>query len=133
MTIDTEINRTVLGLQLGITAQIASDGTVTLNIVPTITRLQGEERVELPTSATTVQAISNPIIDLQELATTVRVKDGHAVVLAGLISKTQNIVDEGVPILSKIPFIKYFFRHSQEEMQNRELVILITPYIRKED
>ena len=48
ITFGTSIKRTVLGLQLGITPQISSDGIVTLHIVPTITRIQGEEKVELP-------------------------------------------------------------------------------------
>ena len=76
ITFGTSIKRTVLGLQLGITPQISSDGIVTLHIVPTITRIQGEEKVELPTSVDTTQTISNPVIDLQELATTVRVREG---------------------------------------------------------
>ncbi|MFC1826137.1 type II secretion system protein GspD [Thermodesulfobacteriota bacterium] len=82
ITFGTSIKRTVLGLQLGITPQISRDGTVTLHIVPTVTRIQGEEKVELPTSVDTTQTISNPIIDLQELATTVRVREGDSIVLA---------------------------------------------------
>jgi MSHA type pilus biogenesis protein MshL len=130
LTIGATIKRAILGLQLGITPQISKDGIVTLHIVPTITRIQGTERVEIPTGATSVQNISNPIIDLRELATTVRVREGNTVVLAGLISQIRQLNEEGLPLLSSIPYIKNFFRHMQNLHENRELVMFITPYIK---
>ncbi|MBN2418969.1 MAG: hypothetical protein JXL81_06260 [Deltaproteobacteria bacterium] len=129
VTVDATIKRAILGLQLGITARISEEGMVTLQIVPTITRIQREEQVELPTSGTTAQAISNPIIDLQELATTVRVKEGKSIVIAGLISQISQLDDNGLPGLSKIPILGKLFKHVKETKENRELVIFITPHI----
>ncbi len=131
ITFGTSIKRTVLGLQLGITPQISEDGIVTLHIVPTITRIQGEEKVELPTSVDTTQTISNPIIDLQELATTVRVRNGGSIVLAGLISRINQLNHEGLPVLSNIPILKYLFKKAEDQTESRELVIFITPYIKE--
>jgi len=130
VTFGTSIKRAILGLQFGISAQIAADGTVTMNIVPTITRIQEEENVELPTSATTTQTIKNPIIDLQELATTVRVKEGKTVVLAGLISQVKNKEHQGLTGLGSLPLVGGWFRHVDDTVQTRELVIFITPHIR---
>ena len=131
ITYGTSIKRAVLGLQLGITPQISVNGIVTLNIVPTITRIQGDEDVDIPTSATTTQSVSNPIIALQELATTVRVREGNTIVLAGLISQMRELDHEGLPFFSRIPLIKYFFKHIEQTEVNRELVIFITPYIKE--
>jgi MSHA biogenesis protein MshL len=131
ITFGTTIKRTVLGLQLGITPQISGDGIVTLHIVPTITRIQREENVELPTSVNTTQTISNPVIDLQELATTVRVRGGDSVVLAGLISQIKQLNHEGLPLLSNIPILKYLFKKVEDRGESRELVIIITPYLKK--
>lgn len=133
VTIDATIKRAILGLQLGLTPQISKEGIITLHIVPTITRIQGTERVEIPTGATSIQSVSNPIIDLRELATTVRVRDGSTVVLAGLISQIRQLNNEGLPVLGRLPYIKNFFRHMENLHENRELVIFITPYIRKID
>ena len=130
ITFGTSIKRAILGLQFGISVQIASDGTVTMNIVPTITRIQEEADVELPTSSTTVQTISNPIIDLQELSTTVRVREGNTVVLAGLISQVKDTVHEGLPRLGNLPIVGSWFKHADESLQTRELVIFITPHVR---
>lgn len=131
ITFGTSIKRAILGLQLGITPHISADGIVTLNIVPTITRLQGEAQVELPTTATTTQSVSNPIINLQELSTTVRVREGNAIVLGGLISQMREANHQGLPWISKLPFLKFLFKHMDEKKENRELVIFITPHIRK--
>jgi len=129
VTVDATIKRAILGLQLGITARISEDAMITLNIVPTITRIQRDQKVELPTSATTVQAISNPVIDLQELATSVRVREGRSIVLAGLISQVTQLGEEGLPVLGKLPFVGSLFRHAEENRETRELVIFITPRI----
>lgn len=132
VTIGTSIKRALLGLQLGITPLISSDGLVTLNIVPTLTRIQREVALEIPTSGTGApQTISNPVIDLQELATTVRVRGGQSVVLAGLISKIRKLNHEGLPLLADLPFLGKLFKHIETSEESVELVILITPYIKE--
>jgi type II secretory pathway component GspD/PulD (secretin) len=130
VTFGTSIKRAILGLQFGISVQIAADGNVTMNIVPTITRIQEEADVELPTSSTTVQTIKNPIIDLQELSTTVRVREGNTVVLAGLISQVKDTEHEGLTGLGDLPLVGGWFKHVDDTVQTRELVIFITPHIR---
>ena len=131
VTFGVSIKRAILGLQFGIAVQIAADGVVTMNIVPTITRIQEEEDVELPTSSTSTQTIKNPIIDLQELSTTVRVREGNTVVLAGLISQVKNQQHEGVSGLDNLPLVGGWFKHAEDTVQTRELVIFITPHIRQ--
>jgi MSHA biogenesis protein MshL len=129
ITIGTSIRRAILGLQLGITPQISNDGMITLHIVPTLTRIEQEVEIEVPTSGTTTQTISNPVIDLQELATMVRVREGNAFVLAGLISKIRSLSHEGLPVLSDLPLLGALFKHMESKEENSELVIFITPYV----
>ena len=131
VTFGVSIKRAILGLQFGIAVQIAADGMVTMNIVPTITRIQEEVDVELPTSAISTQSIKNPIIDLQEMSTTVRVHEGNTVVMAGLISQVKNQQQEGVSGLGNLPLVGGWFKHVEDKVQTRELVIFITPHIRK--
>ena len=131
ITYGTTIKRAILGLQLGITPQISPNGIVTLHIVPTITRIEGEEEVDIPISTTVTTSISNPIIALQELATTVRVRAGNSVVLAGLISQIRQLNHEGLPLVSKVPFLGPLFKHMEQSLENKELVIFITPYVKE--
>jgi MSHA biogenesis protein MshL len=129
-TIGTSIRRAILGLQLGLTTDISADGMITFHIVPTLTRIQREVDIEIPLGAGS-QTISNPIIDLQELATTVRVREGDSFVLAGLISKIRTIDHRGLPVIGDIPWVGRLFKHMEESEQSTELVIVVTPYIRE--
>lgn len=131
ITYSVTIKRAILGLQLGITALVSDQGMITLHIVPTITRIQREEDVEIPVGGTTTQTISNPVIDLQELSTTARVRQGQSVVLAGLISQMRKFNHQGLPWLSKVPLLGHLFKHQENTEENRELVIWLTPYIKK--
>ncbi len=131
ITIGTSIRRAVLGLQLGLTTQIASDGMVTFHIVPALTRIQREVDVDIPTGVSTL-SITNPVIDLQELATTVRVREGHSFVLAGLINKIRTVKHEGLPFFGDLPLIGRLFKHMEDSEENFELVIFVTPYIREQ-
>ncbi len=131
VTIGTSIKRALLGLQLGITPLISASGAVTLHIVPTLTRIQREVPIQIPTAGIDAdQTILNPVIDLQELATTVRVQGGQTVVLAGLISKIRKINHEGLPVLGELPVIGKLFKHADTSEESVELVILLTPYVK---
>lgn len=132
LTFDTSIRRAILGLQLGITPQISRDGVVTFHIAPTITKIKGDEDVEILSSEGT-KSINNPIIDLQELSTTVRVREGETIVLAGLISQIRRLDHQGLPWISKVPILGYFFKNVETEKQKSELVIFITPHIKGEN
>jgi type II secretory pathway component GspD/PulD (secretin) len=110
-----------------------------MNIVPTIHPHPGRGRcdtkvVTLPylrnIHNVTVQTIKNPIIDLQELSTTVRVREGNTVVLAGLISQVKDTEHEGLTGLGDLPLVGGWFKHVDDTVQTRELVIFITPHIR---
>ncbi len=131
VTYGTSIKRAVLGLQLGLTPHVSPGGVVTLQIVPTITRIQRHEDVEIPTSITTTQTISNPVIDLQELATTVRVRAGESIVLAGLISQTRRTDRSGLAFFANLPILRTLFGHREHQEESRELVILLRPTIRR--
>jgi MSHA biogenesis protein MshL len=129
VTIGASIRRAILGLQLGITPQISTDGMITLHIVPTLTRVDQEVNIAIPTGLNSIQTISNPVIDLQELVTMVRVREGHSFVLAGLISKIRKLEHQGLPVLGDLPLLGNLFKHIETKEENSELVILITPYL----
>lgn len=57
------------------------------------------------------------------------VDNGNTVVIGGIIKTTKNSTDTGVPVLSKIPFIGWFFKSTNKEATKEELLIFITPEI----
>ncbi|MBE9567751.1 MAG: type IV pilus secretin PilQ [Proteobacteria bacterium] len=73
-----------------------------------------------------------PSIDTREVTTQVLVNNGDTVVLGGIYEQiTREEVDK-VPFLGDIPLIGYFFRHTLESDQKRELLIFVTPKILKD-
>ena len=73
-----------------------------------------------------------PSIDTREVTTQVLVNNGDTVVLGGIYEQvTRNEVDK-VPFLGDIPLIGYFFRHTLESDERRELLIFVTPKILKD-
>lgn len=73
-----------------------------------------------------------PSIDTREVGTQVLVNNGDTIVLGGIYEQiTRDEVDK-VPFLGDIPLIGYFFRHTLESDERRELLIFVTPKILKD-
>jgi MSHA biogenesis protein MshL len=115
MTID-------IGIILDVTPQIAEDGTIIMNIHPSITDKTGEKTT--PDGKSTF-----PLLSVRETDTTVRVRDGQTIIIAGLMQERTEGNYTGVPVLQSLPLMGGLFRYKTETKRNSELVIMITPTI----
>lgn len=70
-----------------------------------------------------------PGINSREFTSIVRVKDQELVVLGGLEEKVKNDSGSGVPIITRIPVLKWFFSQRKREDTKKKLVILIKPTV----
>ena len=61
--------------------------------------------------------------------TTLSVKDGETVAIAGLIRDKNNVSRGGIPFLSDIPIIGSLFGATVRKNYRTELIILITPHV----
>jgi MSHA type pilus biogenesis protein MshL len=113
MTID-------IGIILDVTPQIAEDGTIIMNIHPSITDKTGEKTT--PDGKSTF-----PLLSIRETDTTVRVRDGQTIIIAGLIQEKNEESYIGVPVLDSVPLLGGLFRYKTDKKRNSELVIMITP------
>ena len=70
------------------------------------------------------------VLSVRRLDTgSVRVRDGHTLVLTGVISEADAQAVRKWPILGDIPLVGQFFRQSSNKRSKSELVILVTPRI----
>ena len=77
-----------------------------------------------------IGGVQAPIINTQELTTTVRVPSGSTIVLGGLISDTKQLNNSGVPIINKIPIIGALLGGNNNTQRTRtELVVMIQPIV----
>jgi len=113
MTID-------IGIILDVTPQIAEDGTIIMNIHPSITEKTGEKIT--PDGKTTF-----PLMSVRETDTTVRVRDGQTIIIAGLMQEKKDKALISFPVLESLPLLGGLFRYKTEVKRNAELVIMITP------
>jgi len=113
MTID-------IGIILDVTPQIAEDGTIIMNIHPSITDKTGEKTT--PDGKSTF-----PLLSVRETDTTVRVRDGQTIIIAGLMQEKTLENYTGVPFLESLPLLGGLFRYKTRTKTNSELVIMITP------
>lgn len=104
-------------IKLEVTPTVHADDTITTHIKPEVSNK----------TDTTPQG--NPNIRTRQAETTLRVKNGETIVLGGLIQREESRDVIKVPILGNIPLVGQFFRSTNKEKRETELIILITPQI----
>lgn len=125
VTYTAETARALSGVGLSLTANILNDDEIILNIVPVTSEL--EEPIEYRTVG--LGEVGLPIINVREMSTTIRVKNGDMLVIGGLISSTEASEDSFLPGTRNIPFFKYLFGYEEKVKKKRELIILLQPVI----
>jgi len=110
-----------VGVQLKVTPIINEDGFVTMKIKPEVSSVA---RI-----LTTSQGNEIPIIDTTTAETKVMVKDGHTIIIGGLIKDETVRTIKKIPILGDIPFLGMAFRQVDEDKEKTELVVFLTPHI----
>lgn len=107
------------------------DSGIVLNLRPFITP-DGQIRMEVHperSSATINPSTNLPDLRTTEVTTNVMVRDGHTVVIGGLIEERTSDTRNQVPFLGAIPVIGNAFRQQREITNRTELIVLITPRI----
>jgi type IV pilus assembly protein PilQ len=61
--------------------------------------------------------------------TALTVANGETIVIGGINSSRQSISERGVPLLSKIPLIKYLFSAATKSTESRKVNFYVTPHI----
>lgn len=105
-----------------------------LDIIPHIyakdeVKLEFNQRNFDVASFTTISGNQVPNLSTQELKNTIIVPNGTTILLGGLISERDNRTKTGLPILVRIPLIKYLFGNNTKLKERRELLIFVKPQI----
>lgn len=124
-TVNTE--RILSGIGMALTATVLDDNEVILNLVPVTSELL--EPIEYRDVGTLGATVGLPIINVREMSTTVKVKNGEMLVIGGLISDVKDTQGEFAPVVGNIPLVKYLFGYEEKVNQKRELIILLKPSI----
>ncbi|MDO9464284.1 MAG: secretin N-terminal domain-containing protein [bacterium] len=110
-----------VGVTLSVTPTINEHGFITMKIKPEVSSVSG--------TVTTSEGNTIPIVSKSETETTVMVKDGVTIVMAGLIKDELTDANSGIPFFRKIPIFGYLFGKIDKEIIKQEIVIFLTPHI----
>ncbi|MBR1553208.1 MAG: pilus assembly protein N-terminal domain-containing protein [Schwartzia sp.] len=110
------------GIRLNIRPTVEEDGTITAEVHAGVSRLDYAHMV-------TTSSASVPSITTREAHSIVHLHDGSTMVIGGLLNSEDTKTVTKIPLLSSIPIIGEFFKHTSTSTDKRELMILITPVI----
>lgn len=107
------------GITLNVTPWVGEDGTaVHMTISGDVSSASGQ-----------VSTTQLPTVSARRANTLVVVNSGQTVVIGGFIQGRENRADDRIPVIGKIPILKFFFGNSSVSTSSTELVFYITPKI----
>lgn len=121
-------DRIQVGVTLQVSARVLDDERLMLDIVPVVSSISGEDAFSINGNN-----FSIPRTALQQLTTQVIARSGRPIKLGGLI--TRKIASElsGLPFSDGLGnFFNFLFDSEQNELEKRELVLVVTPQIIEE-
>jgi len=116
--VQTGVSFLKVGIKLSVTPHITPDGFVLLDVKPEVSSLKE-------------WAYGMPVISTKEATCKLVVKDGETIVIGGIIDDQGTEKLTKVPLLGDLPFVGPLFRKNLTENRKIELLIFITPYVKK--
>lgn len=114
------------GVALTFTPTVLDNNKIALRINPEVS--------ELDFSSQTVVVVENfvvPGLRVRRTSTQVEMRDGQTLAIAGLLSDQYRTVVNKYPVLGDLPVLGTLFRSKNFQKSETELVILVTPYLVK--
>ena len=118
--VNTQFQYLDVGVKVDVTPRIHPDGDVSMKLSVEISALNGTSNIG---------GINQPIISTRKVEHDIRLKDGEASILGGLIERIETKSANGWPGLGEVPGLKYFFSQQTNELQEDEVLIILTPHI----
>ena len=121
------IEREETGTKLRVTPQVDMEtGEVTL-FVETVVKEAKDSGFTFASAGFVSGTIKNP--EERSATAVARLKDGETLLMGGLIKKEGSNQKTKLPILGDIPIIGNAFRWKFDDVQERELLVFLTPHI----
>jgi len=118
--VNTQFQYLDVGVKVDVTPRIHPDGDVSMKLSVEISALNGSSNIG---------GINQPIISTRKVEHDIRLKDGEASVLGGLMETLDTRNANGWPGLGEVPGLKYLFSDQSHELEEDEVLIVLTPHI----
>jgi general secretion pathway protein D len=118
--VNTQFQYIDVGVNIELTPTVHFDHDVTL-------KLKIEDSSEA--SNVTISGVTEPIIAQKTSEQTIRLREGEASILGGILQKQDLVSTTGIPGLGELPLLKYVFGSKQHEVIDDEIVFVLIPHI----
>lgn len=111
-----------VGVKLSVTPHINDNGMIRMDIKPEVSSVVGNYQGAIKTDGV-------PIVRKSTSETTVLIKDGETIIIAGMIENVSEKQDSGVPLLGRIPLFGWLFKTHSTKKETKETIVFLTPRI----
>ena len=118
--VNTQFTYLDVGVNIDITPRVHPNRDVSLKLKVEISSHTGDQ---------SIGGITQPIISQRTIEHDIRLREGEASVLAGLVQRTETKALNGWPGLAKLPLLHYLFSDEKKDVQEDEVLIVLTPRI----
>jgi general secretion pathway protein D len=118
--VNTQFQYQDVGVNIEMTPTVHFDRDVTLKI-----KLEDSSQG----TPVTISGISEPVIIQKTSEQVIRLREGEASIMSGMVNKTDITSWSGVPGLSSIPGLKYLFGSKDHTVTEDEIVFVVVPHI----
>jgi pilus assembly protein CpaC len=114
------------GVQLDFVPYILDDDTIRLSVTPEVSSIDFSLGTTLVVGGSPV-----PGLNTRRTSTTVELQQGQTLAIAGLLDVEMQATTNRIPGLGDLPYIGPLFSNTSHQRVEKELLILVSPYIVK--
>jgi general secretion pathway protein D len=118
--VNTQFTYLDVGVNIDVTPRVHPDGDVSMKLTVDISSIAGQSNIG---------GIEQPIINQNKIEHDIRLKDGEASVLGGLIERDSTSSINGIPGLAQIPLARYLFSQDSKNVVDNDVLIVLTPHV----
>jgi len=118
--VNTQFQYQDVGVQIEMTPTVHFDHDVTLKLKIEVTSQSG---------SVTISGVTEPIISQRTDEQVIRLREGEASILGGILEKQDLVSASGIPGLGELPLLKYIFGSRSHEVIDDEIVFLLIPHV----
>src|SRR5437764_2370982 len=118
--VNTQFQYLDVGVNIDVTPTIHANGDVTLKTTMDISSVTGN---------TNIGGITQPIIGQRKIEHVVRLREGEANLMGGMLEDSQTKNLTGIPGLAQIPLLKYLFGQTSVDHSQTETVFVLIPHL----
>jgi pilus assembly protein CpaC len=112
------------GVQLAFIPYLQDDGLIRLHVEPEVSTIDQSLAVTLIVNGDPI-----PGVRTRNASTTVELREGQTLAIAGLLDRSTDGSTARIPLLGDLPYLGPLFSNTRHQVLEQELLVAVTPYL----